>query len=264
MQVLYKTSDEVSLIRVSSLLVGDTLAEVASAIRPGIKTIDLDKLAEDYIRSFDALPAFKGYNGFPYSLCISVNAEVVHGLPGKRELKEGDIVSVDCGVVKDGYFGDSAYTFAVGEISEIANKLISVTKGCLEKGVSRAKAGNRIGDISAAVQDHAEANGFSVVRELVGHGIGKKLHEKPEVPNYGKSGTGMMLKAGIVMAIEPMINAGKKGVIQLDDGWTIITSDRMPSAHFEHTVAIGDNGPDVLSTFEKIEKAEFNNINLSK
>lgn len=264
MQVIYKTSEQIALIRVSSLLVGDTLAEVGAAIKPGIKTIELDKIAETFIRDNKAVPAFKGYHGFPASLCISVNSEVVHGIPGNRELKEGDVVSIDCGVIKDTYFGDSAYTFTIGEVSDKVRKLIQVTKESLYLGIDKAVAGFRIGDISAAVQDHAESNGFGVVRELVGHGIGVKLHEKPEVPNYGKRGSGMVLKTGMVIAIEPMINAGKRGVIQLDDGWTIVTSDRLPSAHFEHTVAIGITKADVLSSFEKIELSENQNINLSK
>jgi methionyl aminopeptidase len=240
------------------------LAEVALALRPGIRTIELDLLAETFIRDNMATPAFKGYNGFPGSLCISVNAEVVHGIPGSRELREGDVVSVDCGVQKNGFYGDSAYSFVIGEPSETARRLLQVTKECLYRGIDKAVTGCRIGDISEAVQDHAEANNFGVVRELVGHGVGKKLHEKPEVPNYGKRGTGMLLKPGMVIAIEPMINAGKRGVRQLDDGWTIVTADKQPSAHFEHTVAVADRKADVLSSFEKIEKAEAENINLGK
>lgn len=264
MQVIYKTPDQIELIRVSSLLVGETLAEVASVIRAGMKTIELDKIAEEFIRDNQSVPAFKGYNGFPGSLCISVNAEVVHGIPGNRELKDGDVVSIDCGVIRDGYYGDSAYTFTIGEVTPVVRKLITVTKECLYKAIDNAIVGKRIGDISEAVQDHAEINGFGVVRELVGHGVGVKLHEKPEVPNFGKKGTGMQLKQGMVIAIEPMINAGKKGVKQLDDGWTIVTADRQPSAHFEHTVSIGVGKADVLSSFKKIEEAESKNINLSK
>jgi len=264
LQVIYKSVEEIEYIRVSSLLVGDTLAEVAAALRPGITTRELDLIAETFIRDHQAEPAFKGYNGFPASLCISINAEVVHGIPGKQELKEGDVVSVDCGVKKDGFFGDSAYTFTIGEGTEISRKLLKVTRECLYLGIEKAITGNRIGDISAAVQDHAESNGFGVVRELVGHGVGKKLHEKPEVPIYGKRGSGMLLKPGMVIAIEPMINAGKRNVKQLSDGWTIVTSDMMPSAHFEHTVAIGGPLADVLSSFNKIEEAELKNINLGK
>lgn len=264
MQIIYKTPEEIELIRISSLLVGDTLAEVAAILKPGVKTIELDALAETFIRDQKATPAFKGYGGFPASLCISVNAEVVHGIPGNREIKDGDVVSIDCGVIKDGFFGDSAYSFTVGEVNTETRNLIRVTKECLLRSIEKAHTGCRIGDISAAVQDHAEANGFGVVRELVGHGVGKKLHEKPEVPNYGKKGTGILLKTGMVIAIEPMINAGKRQVKQLNDGWTILTADLKPSAHFEHTVSIGENKADVLSSFEKIEKAELNNINLSK
>ncbi len=264
MQIIYKTPEQIELIRVSSLLVGDTLAEVAALLRPGVKTIDLDRVAETYIRDLGAIPAFKGYNGFSGSLCISVNAEVVHGIPGNRELKEGDLVSIDCGVIKNGYFGDSAYSFAIGEVTPVVRRLLTTTKECLYLGIAQAISGKKIGDISAAVQEHAEHNGFGVVRELVGHGVGVHLHEKPEVPNFGKKGTGPLLKEGMVIAIEPMINAGKKGVKQLEDGWTIITSDRQPSAHFEHTVAIAKSKADVLSSFERIEAAEAKNINLGK
>ena len=264
MQVIYKTPEQIELIRVSSLLVGDTLAEVAAALRPGITTLELDRIAETFIRDHKSVPAFKGYNGFPATLCISINAEVVHGIPGKKELKEGDVVSVDCGVIKDGFFGDSAYTFSIGEGTELTRHLLKATKESLYMGIENAIVGCRIGDISAAVQDHAESNGFGVVRELVGHGVGVRLHEKPEVPNYGKKGSGMQLKTGMVIAIEPMINAGKRNVRQLDDGWTILTADLKPSAHFEHTVAIGVHKADVLSSFIKIEESEFKNINLSK
>jgi len=264
LQVIYKTAEQIELIRVSSLLVGDTLAEVAACIKPGIRTIDLDRIAENYIRDYNALPAFKGYHGFPASLCISVNAEVVHGIPGNRELKEGDVVSIDCGVNRLGYFGDSAYTFVLGEPNAKVRELLQVTKQCLYAGIANAVTGMRIGDISAAVQDLAESHGFGVVRELVGHGVGIKLHEKPEVPNYGKKGNGMLLKDGMVIAIEPMINQGRKNVKQLNDGWTIMTSDGLPSAHFEHTVAVASGKADVLSSFEKIEKAEAENINLGK
>ena len=264
MQVIYKTAEQIELIRVSSLLVGDTLAQVASLLRPGITTLELDKVAEAFIRDHQALPAFKGYNGFPASLCISVNAEVVHGIPGKKELKEGDVVSIDCGVNKEGFFGDSAYTFTIGEVPDRIMTLVRVTKECLYKAIEKAVTGSRIGDIGAAVQDHAENHNFGVVRELVGHGVGLKLHEKPEVPNFGKKGSGILLKPGMVLAIEPMINAGRKGVKQLDDGWTIVTADLQPSAHFEHDVAIGIDKADVLSSFDKIEAAESVNINLSK
>lgn len=263
MEVIIKTAEEIELIRQSSLLVGDTLAEVAAALRPGITTLELDRLAETFIRDHQAEPAFKGYHGFPASLCISVNAEVVHGIPGKKEIREGDVVSVDCGVKMNGFFGDSAYSFVVGTPSDIVRKLIRVTKECLMAGVNAAVTGNRTGDIGSAVQDHAESNGFSVVRELVGHGVGKRLHEKPEVPNYGKRGSGVLLRDGMVIAIEPMINSGKRNIIQLNDGWTIVTADKMPAAHFEHTVAVKQGKADVLSSFEKIEIAEKNNSNLN-
>ena len=263
MKVIYKSKEEIELIRISSLLVGDTLAEAAKHIRPGITTAALDKIAEDYIRSQDAIPAFKGYRGFPASLCTSVNAEVVHGIPGARELREGDIISVDCGIIKDGWYGDSAYTFAVGEVGEPVIKLMRVTKECLYKAIEVCKEGNRIGDISWAVQDHAEKNGFGVVRELVGHGVGKYLHEKPDVPNFGKRGSGMVFQNGLVIAIEPMINSGKKNVKTLSDTWTVVAADNLPSAHFEHTVAVNGMKADVLSSFEKIEEEERKNINLT-
>jgi len=250
----YKTNEEIELIRISSLLVSKTLAEVAKSIKPGITTLALDKIAEEFIRDNGGEPAFKGYKGFPASLCISQNEMVVHGIPGNYELKDGDIVSVDCGVKKDGWFGDSAYTFAVGEVKPAVLNLLKVTKESLAKGVAHAITGRRMGDIGEAVQEHAEKNGYSVVRELVGHGIGKSLHESPEVPNYGRKGSGMKLQEGLVIAIEPMINLGKKGVRQEADGWTITTTDRMPSAHFEHTVAVKAGKPDILSTFEYIEE----------
>ncbi len=249
-----KTDEEIELIRISSLLVGKTLAEVAKAIGPGVTTASLDKLAEDFIRSQDAKPAFKGYNGFPYTLCISPNDQVVHGFPGKYELKEGDIVSVDCGVIKNGFFGDSAYTFMIGEVKKETRDLLKRTKESLYKGIAQAVEGKRIGDISAAVQEHVEQFGYGVVRELVGHGVGKELHEPPEVPNYGKRGSGPKLTKGMVIAIEPMINLGTKSVKQWDDGWTISTSDKKPSAHFEHTVAVGKDKADILSSFAEIEE----------
>ncbi|MEP7170658.1 MAG: type I methionyl aminopeptidase [Bacteroidota bacterium] len=262
-KVIYKTKEEIELIRISSLLVGSTLAEVAKHIKPGMTTAALDKIAEEYIRSEGAIPAFKGYRGFPASLCTSVNAEVVHGIPGNRELREGDIISVDCGIIKDGWFGDSAYTFAVGEIDEAIVKLMRVTKESLYNAIEVVKEGNRVGDISWTVQEHAERNGFGVVRELVGHGVGKYLHEKPEVPNFGKRGSGMVLQNGLVIAIEPMINMGRKNVKTLSDKWTVVTSDNLPSAHFEHSVAVNGMKADVLSSFEKIEEEERKNINLT-
>jgi methionyl aminopeptidase len=249
-----KTDEEIELIRQSSLLVSKTHAEVAKVIRPGITTLELDKIAEEFIRDNGGVPAFKGYNGFPFSLCISPNEQVVHGFPGKYVLKDGDIVSVDCGVVMNGWYGDSAYTFAIGEVKPEIIKLLRVTKESLYKAIENAVAGKRLGDVSEAVQTHAESNGYSVVRELVGHGIGKKLHEGPEVPNYGKKGSGIKLQEGLVIAIEPMINMGKKNIRQESDGWTITTADKQPSAHFEHTVAIKAGKADVLSTFEYIEE----------
>lgn len=249
----YKTKEEIELIRESSLIVAKALAEVAKILQPGVTTLALDKVAEEFIRDNGGVPAFKGYNGFPNTLCVSYNSQVVHGIPGKRELHEGDIVSVDCGVLRNGFYGDSAYTFPVGEVSSEAMNLMIVTKDCLDKGIEKAVAGARLGDISEAVQSLAEEHGYSVVREMVGHGIGRKLHEKPEVPNFGKRGTGMILKEGLVIAIEPMINMGKKGIRQESDGWTIVTADGLPSAHFEHTVSINKGKADVLSTFQYIE-----------
>jgi len=252
--IYIKTDEEIEVQRISSLLVGMTLAEVAKHIRPGIQTIELDRVAESFIRDHDAVPGFKGYGGFPATLCISVNDEVVHGIPGKTVLKDGDVVSIDCGVLKNGFYGDSAYTFAVGEIKPEVKQLIEITKQSLYKGISCAVEGYRTGDIGNAVQNHVEPFGYGVVRELVGHGVGKKLHEKPEVPNYGRKGTGIMLKSGMVIAIEPMINLGSRNISQDRDGWTIRTADRLPSAHFEHTVAVRKNEADILSSFQWIEE----------
>jgi methionyl aminopeptidase len=253
-KIHYKSIDEIELIRESSLLVSKTLGEVAKVIAPGVTTISLNKLAEEFIRDNGGVPAFLNYHGFPYSLCISPNDQVVHGFPGKQELKEGDLISVDCGVILNKYYGDSAYTFAVGEVSEEAKKLMRVTQECLELGVQKAVTGMRIGDIGYAVQEHAEKHGFGVVKELVGHGVGLELHEKPEVPNYGKRGAGIKLEEGMVIAIEPMINAGKANVKFWNDGWTVSTSDGKPSAHYEHTVAIKKGQPDILSTFSYINE----------
>ena len=252
--IYFKSKEEIELIRESSLLVGKTLAEVARVIGPGVKTISLDKLAEEFIRSNGGIPGFKGYNGFPYTLCISVNEQVVHGFPGERVLMEGDIVSVDCGVLMNGFYGDSAYTFPVGEIRPEVLHLMKCTKESLYLGIEMATDGKRVGDIGFAVQSYVEEFGYSVVRDLVGHGVGKHLHEKPEVPNYGKRGTGVKLRDGMVIAIEPMINLGVKNVIQESDGWTIRTADRMPSAHYEHTVAVGQGKADILSSFRYIEE----------
>ena len=253
--IFYKTGEEIERIRKSSLLVGKTLAEIAKKIEPGVSTLALDKLAEEFIRDHGAEPGFLGYGGFPNSLCTSVNEAVVHGIPNNQPLENGDIVSIDCGVLLDEFYGDSAYTFEVGEVNPNVRKLLNVTKECLDLAVQQTVSGNRIGDIGFAVQKHAESNGYGVVRELVGHGLGRGLHEKPEVPNYGRKGRGHKLKPGIVLAIEPMINLGRKEVAQLADGWTIITKDKLPSAHFEHDVAIMTNGQtEVLSSFEEIEK----------
>lgn len=249
-----KTSEEIELLRQCNQLVSLTLAEVCTIIRPGVTTRELDSYAETYIRDNGAEPAFKGYNGFPGTLCTSVNDEVVHGIPSDYVLRDGDIVSVDCGVLMKGYYGDSAFTFAVGEIDEKVQQLLDVTRASLEDGVKEAVAGNRVGDIGFAVQFRAEDAGYSVVRELVGHGLGTRLHESPEVPNWGKRGTGPKLSKGLVICIEPMINMGLKETVQMKDGWTIKTADGLPSAHFEYAVAVDKGKADVLTTFEFIEE----------
>ena len=249
----YRTDSEIELLRNAALLVGKTLGEVGKHIRPGIRTIELDKIAEEFIRDHGAIPAFKGYEGFPGSLCISVNDAVVHGIPGNYELRDGDIVSVDCGTILDGYVGDSAYTFTVGEVSEEIKLFLQRSKESLYKGIEQAVSGNRIGDIGYAIQSYVEQFGYGVVRELVGHGVGRKMHEDPQVPNYGRRGTGTKLSEGIVIAIEPMITFGKKDIIQERDGWTIKTKDRMPAAHFEHDVAVRNGKAEILSSFEWIE-----------
>jgi methionyl aminopeptidase len=249
-----KSEEEIELVRESSLLVGKTLAEVASLVRPGVTPLELDKRAYEFIHDHGAVPGFLNYNGFPNSLCISKNEAVVHGIPDKKEVVDGDILSVDCGVLMNGYYGDSAYTFKVGEVSKEVDDLLETTKRSLMLGIEQAVAGNRVGDIGFAVQLEAEKNGYGVVRELVGHGLGKKLHEAPEVPNFGKRGRGPVLVEGLVIAIEPMINLGKKEVSQLQDGWTIVTADRKPSAHYEHTIVVRKGKAEVLSTFEFIEE----------
>ncbi|MCE5346358.1 MAG: type I methionyl aminopeptidase [Bacteroidales bacterium] len=249
-----KTDEEVELLRQSHLLVSRTLAEIALYVKPGVTTLFLDKIAESFIRDHGAVPGFKGYAGFPSTLCTSVNDAIVHGFPSDYVLKEGDIVSVDCGVVLNGWNGDSAFTFPVGEIKEDVRRLLDYTRASLEEGVKEAVAGNRIGDISHAVQTKAESGGYTVVRELVGHGIGRKLHEQPEVPNYGKKGTGPKMKKGLVICIEPMVNLGKKETVQMRDGWTVKTIDGKPSAHFEYAVAVDKEKADVLTTFEFIDK----------
>jgi methionyl aminopeptidase len=252
---LLKTDEEVELLRQSNLLVSATLAAVASLMRPGVSTLEIDRLAEEFIHDNGGVPGFKGYQGYPATLCVSVNDEVVHGIPSRRILKDGDIVSVDCGVLMNGFNGDSAFTFTIGIVKPEVLKLIRVTKECLLLGISQAITGNRVGDIGHAIQKHAEVNGFSVVREMVGHGVGRLLHEPPEVPNYGKPGTGVFLQSGLSIAIEPMINLGKRHINQDHDGWTIRTADRKPSAHFEHSVVVGVSNADVLSDFKIIEKA---------
>lgn len=255
--IYYKTNEEIEAVRKSCLLVSRTLAEVAKYIRPGVTTLELDKVVDEFIREHNGYPAFLGYRDFPKSACISVNEEVVHGIPHEYVLKEGDIVSVDCGALLDGYYGDSAYTFAVGEISDEKKRLLRVTKESLDLGVQQARVGKRIGDIAGSIQDYVQSKGYSVVRELVGHGLGKSLHEDPQVPNYGKRGSGTKIQEGLVIAIEPMINAGKKEVYTADDHWTVVTEDGKPSAHFEHTVAVKKNGPEILTTFEFIEEVVY-------
>jgi len=252
--IYIKTDEEVEIQRQSSLLVGKTLAEVAKLIKPGVKTGELDKVAEEFILDHGAVPGFKGYGGFPATLCISVNDEVVHGIPGERELNDGDIVSIDCGTLMNGFYGDSAYTFAVGNVDSEVLELLKRTKESLYLAIEQAVAGKRVGDIGNAVQKHVESFGFSVVRDLVGHGVGRNLHESPEVPNYGRRGSGIKLKKGMCLAIEPMVNLGVKEVTQDKDGWTIRTADAKPSAHFEHDVAVRNSKADILSTFDYIEE----------
>jgi methionyl aminopeptidase len=254
-KVVLKKPDEINAIRKSSLLVGKALAEIAKIVEPGVTTLQLDRVAESFIRDHGAYPGFLGYHDFPNSICASVNQAVVHGIPNAQPLKEGDIVSIDIGVLWEGFWGDSAFTFAVGQISNDLQKLLNATRMCLELGVEQAAIGKRIGDIGYAVQNYAESNGYGVVRELVGHGVGIQLHEAPEVPNYGRRGHGLVMTEGLVIAIEPMINLGTKNVRQLKDGWTIETQDGKPSAHFEHTVAVGKGGAEKLSSFEEIDAA---------
>lgn len=259
-QIILKTPEEIELIRTSSLLVGKTLGELKKHIRPGITTWELDQVAETFIRDHGGVPAFKDYNAsfadypFPGSLCTSVNEEVVHGIPSiDVVLQDGDLISIDCGVLMNGYFGDSAYTFAVGEVSSKKLRLMQVTKESLYKGIEEAKVGNRIGDIANAVQKHAERHGYSVIREMVGHGLGKNLHEAPEVPNHGRRRSGPKIVNGMVIAIEPMINLGKRFIKVADDGWTVFSTDKQPSAHYEHSIAIVNGRAEILSTFDFIE-----------
>ena len=253
-KVIYKTEEQIEQIRESANVLSNLLAEIAKVIKPGVTTISLDKLAFDYIKDHGGTPAFLNYHGFPYSLCISVNDQIVHGFPSDYIIKDGDLVSVDGGVNLNGFISDSAYTFGVGEISEEAQLLLDVTKASLQKGVEQAVAGKRVGDISSAIQEYVQPYNFGIVKELVGHGVGINLHEKPEVPNYGKRGSGPKLESGLVICIEPMINAGKAGVKFWDDGWTVSTIDGKLSAHFEQMVAIRKGTPDVLLNFEEIEK----------
>lgn len=257
----YKSIEEIELMRESALIVSRTLGLMAQEIKPGVTPLYLDKLAEEYIRDHGAEPGFLGLYDFPNTLCMSLNEAVVHGIPNNRPLEDGDIISIDCGAKKNGFYGDHAYTFEVGEVAPEVKRLLKVTKECLDLGIEQTRAGKRIGDISFAIQQHAESNGYGVVRELVGHGLGRKMHESPEVPNYGKRGRGPVIKNGLVLAIEPMINLGTRRVKQLSDGWTIITADRRPSAHFEHDVAVVNGEPEVLSTFKYIEEVLAQKVN---
>jgi methionyl aminopeptidase len=262
--IQYKTKEEIELMRISAQLVSATLAEVAKVIKPGMRCLEIDKLAETFILDNGATPSFKNYNGFPATCCISVNEAVVHGIPNDYEIKDGDLISVDVGVFKNGFHGDSAYTFSVGEIPKSIEKLISATKKSLDIGVSKAIIGNRIGDIGYAIQEYLEKErGYGVVRELVGHGLGRSLHEDPQVPNYGKRGNGPLIKEGLVIAIEPMVNLGTREVAHLDDNWTVVTLDGKMSVHFEHTVSVGKGKPDLLSSFEPIMIAEKANSALT-
>jgi methionyl aminopeptidase len=253
--IYLKTDEEIELIRLANILVAKTHAELAKYIKPGISTLQLDKIAEEFIRDNGAYPAFLGYNGFPNSICTSVNEQVVHGIPSaKTMLKEGDIISIDCGTILNGFVGDSAYTFCIGEVPLDIERLLKITKEALHVGIQNAVEGKRVGDISYAVQSHCESNGYSVVRELVGHGIGRKMHEEPEIPNYGRRGQGPLLKSGMCICIEPMINLGSKNVVFEQDGWTVRTRDRKCSAHFEHCVAIRPQGPEILSSFDFLDE----------
>ena len=253
--IQYKSPEEIELIRESAQIVSKTLGMLASEIKPGVSPLHLDKIAEEFIRDHGAIPGFLGLYDFPNTLCMSLNEAVVHGFPSDIPLEEGDIISIDCGSLKNEFYGDQAFTFAVGEVSQEIKDLLSVTRASLELGVAEAKVGNRIGDIGFAIQQHAEKHGYGVVKDLVGHGLGKVMHEDPQVPNYGKRGSGKKIKDGLVIAIEPMINLGTERVVQAEDGWTIITADRKVSAHFEHDVAIVNGKPEILSTFDYIDEA---------
>ncbi len=261
--IYYKTENEVELIRNSCLIVSKVLELVGSYIKPGITGLEIDKKAEALIRDHNGIPGFKDYKGFPATLCISLNEGVVHGIPSKREFRDGDIVSVDCGCLMNGYYGDAAYTFAIGEVKDEVMDLLCVTNEALYLGIESAIVGKRIGDISHAIQNHAEKNNtYSIVRELVGHGLGRKLHEKPEVPNFGKRGKGIKLKDGLVIAIEPMLNMGQREVEEASDGWTIISKDRSPSAHYEHTIVVRKGQADILSSHTYVEEAIKKNPNI--
>lgn len=261
--IYYKTAEEIELIRESALLVSKTLANIAANLKVGLSAKKIDKEAETFIRDHGGVPAFKGYRGFPATLCMSFNDAVVHGIPTDQEFSTKDIISVDCGVVLNGFYGDSAFTFAFPEVSEEVIKLMQVTRESLKLGIEAAVVGNRIGDISHAVQNYCEKeHGYGIVRELVGHGVGRSLHEEPEVPNFGQKGRGPLLKDGLVIAIEPMVNLGSRNVKQMDDGWTILTRDGKPSAHFEHTIAVRKSGPDILSNHDIIDFEIKNNVEI--
>jgi methionyl aminopeptidase len=261
--IIRKNNVEIELMRQSALLVSKTLTEVAKILRPGITTLSIDEMIGEFIRDHHGIPSFLNYRGYPFNSCISVNEVVVHGFPGKYELKEGDIASIDVGIILNGWHGDHAYTFAIGDPGEETVQLMSATKEALYKGIEKAVAGNRVGDISFAIQQHTEKKyGYGVVRELVGHGLGQELHEEPQVPNYGKRGSGSKLKEGIVLAIEPMINLGTREIYTEDDGWTVRTKDGKPSAHFEHDVCVRKGKADILSKYADIEAAEKANVNL--
>ena len=261
--IQYKSSEEIEIMRHSCLLVGETHAAVIKFIKHGVTTFKLNKIAEEFIHDNGGVPSFKNYHGYPFATCISVNDAVVHGFPNNSELKDGDLISLDIGVFKNGFHGDSAYTYAIGNVRDEVKKLMKITKESLYKGIEKAVAGNRVGDIAYAIQDHTERkNGYGVVRELVGHGVGREMHEDPQVPNYGKRGSGAKLKEGVVIAIEPMINLGKRNVVNDSDGWTVRTQDGKPSAHYEHNVLIKKDKADILSSFTLIEAAEKANENL--
>jgi methionyl aminopeptidase len=250
-----KSAEEIAIMRESALIVSKTLGLLAKEVKPGVTTLYLDKLAEEFIKDHDAVPGFLGLYDFPNTLCMSPNTQVVHGIPNNTPLKEGDIISIDCGAIKNGFYGDHAYTFEVGDVAQDIKELLKVTKESLYKGIEQFKIGNRVGDVGFAIQKHAESHGYGVVRELVGHGLGKKMHEDPEMPNYGKRGRGKKFKNGMTVAIEPMINQGTKRIKQLKDGWTILTADGKPSAHFEHDVVLINGEPKLLSTFDYVYEA---------